>query len=208
MVIIARRPPRAWRPPGASRRCRRCRVVPGGHLSGCADADHGLQPGGQGPQRPDVEEAFLRRSASATRVSPATGPVRPSAAGLRHVSRGPLVSARGPAWNWFRCRTRCADSMSRCWPSSFSGRCWDHRSAPRHAHRFRRRHARPQGARTAGEQRRDGGRLRHVSDADGRPDGGCRRRQVMPPKSTWFEPKLADGLVSLLLDRLGLFPGS
>ena len=25
--------------------------------------------------------------------------------------------------------------------------------------------------------------------------------QVMPPKSTWFEPKLADGLVSLLLDR-------
>jgi uncharacterized protein (DUF1015 family) len=24
---------------------------------------------------------------------------------------------------------------------------------------------------------------------------------VMPPKSTWFEPKLADGLVSLLLDR-------
>jgi uncharacterized protein (DUF1015 family) len=24
--------------------------------------------------------------------------------------------------------------------------------------------------------------------------------QVMPPKSTWFEPKLADGLVSHLLD--------
>jgi uncharacterized protein (DUF1015 family) len=24
--------------------------------------------------------------------------------------------------------------------------------------------------------------------------------QVMPPKSTWFEPKLADGLVSLILD--------
>jgi len=24
--------------------------------------------------------------------------------------------------------------------------------------------------------------------------------QVMPPKSTWFEPKLADGLVSYLLD--------
>ena len=23
---------------------------------------------------------------------------------------------------------------------------------------------------------------------------------VMPPKSTWFEPKLADGLVSLMLD--------
>jgi len=23
---------------------------------------------------------------------------------------------------------------------------------------------------------------------------------VMPPKSTWFEPKLADGLVSHLLD--------
>ncbi|MFD2232230.1 DUF1015 domain-containing protein [Phaeospirillum tilakii] len=27
--------------------------------------------------------------------------------------------------------------------------------------------------------------------------------QVMPPKSTWFEPKLADGLVSLLLDGEG-----
>jgi len=26
------------------------------------------------------------------------------------------------------------------------------------------------------------------------------RGQVMPPKSTWFEPKLADGLVSLVLD--------
>jgi uncharacterized protein (DUF1015 family) len=24
--------------------------------------------------------------------------------------------------------------------------------------------------------------------------------QVMPPKSTWFEPKLADGLVSHMLD--------
>jgi uncharacterized protein (DUF1015 family) len=24
--------------------------------------------------------------------------------------------------------------------------------------------------------------------------------RVMPPKSTWFEPKLADGLVSLVLD--------
>ena len=24
--------------------------------------------------------------------------------------------------------------------------------------------------------------------------------EVMPPKSTWFEPKLADGLVSLVLD--------
>ena len=27
-------------------------------------------------------------------------------------------------------------------------------------------------------------------------DGG----QVMPPKSTWFEPKLADGLISHVLD--------
>jgi uncharacterized protein (DUF1015 family) len=26
------------------------------------------------------------------------------------------------------------------------------------------------------------------------------RGQVMPPKSTWFEPKLADGLVSHVLD--------
>ena len=25
---------------------------------------------------------------------------------------------------------------------------------------------------------------------------------IMPPKSTWFEPKLADGMVSHVLDRL------
>jgi len=25
-------------------------------------------------------------------------------------------------------------------------------------------------------------------------------KKVMPPKSTWFEPKLADGMVSLVLD--------
>jgi uncharacterized protein (DUF1015 family) len=76
----------------------------------------------------------------------------------------------------------------------------DHRSAPRHAHRLCRRHAWPVRTRTASEQRRNGRRLCHVSDADGRSDGRCRRGQVMPPKSTWFEPKLADGLVSLLLD--------
>ena len=32
--------------------------------------------------------------------------------------------------------------------------------------------------------------LMAVADAD----------QVMPPKSTWFEPKLADGLITLVLD--------
>ena len=24
--------------------------------------------------------------------------------------------------------------------------------------------------------------------------------EIMPPKTTWFEPKLADGIVSLMLD--------
>jgi len=28
--------------------------------------------------------------------------------------------------------------------------------------------------------------------------------KVMPPKSTWFEPKLADGLVSHVLDEKGI----
>jgi uncharacterized protein (DUF1015 family) len=32
--------------------------------------------------------------------------------------------------------------------------------------------------------------LMDVADAD----------EVMPPKSTWFEPKLADGLISHVLD--------
>ena len=50
-------------------------------------------------------------------------------------------------------------------------------SAHRQAHRFRRRRARPERARAAGELRRDGGRLRALSDADGRPDGGGRRRR-------------------------------
>jgi uncharacterized protein (DUF1015 family) len=35
-----------------------------------------------------------------------------------------------------------------------------------------------------------------VADLTGVADADC----VMPPKSTWFEPKLADGLVSLALD--------
>ena len=55
-------------------------------------------------------------------------------------------------------------------------------------------------ARAPGQVGRDGGRLRALPDADGRPDGGGRCRRIMPPKSTWFEPKLADGMVSHVLD--------
>ena len=47
---------------------------------------------------------------------------------------------------------------------------------------------------------RYGGGLCALPDADARPDGGRRRRKIMPPKSTWFEPKLADGMVSHVLD--------
>jgi uncharacterized protein (DUF1015 family) len=25
-------------------------------------------------------------------------------------------------------------------------------------------------------------------------------KEIMPPKSTWFEPKLADGMISLMLE--------
>jgi uncharacterized protein (DUF1015 family) len=71
------------------------------------------------------------------------------------------------------------------------------RPAPRQAHRFRRRHPRPgrnwKSAWTPGEMAvafalhatsmED---LMAVADAN----------EVMPPKSTWFEPKLADGLAS------------
>ena len=50
----------------------------------------------------------------------------------------------------------------------------------RQAHRFRRRRARPGGARAAREVGRDGGGLRALSDADARPDGGgrCRRHHA------------------------------
>jgi uncharacterized protein (DUF1015 family) len=50
-------------------------------------------------------------------------------------------------------------------------------------------------------QRRLGGRLRAVSHHHARPDVDVADAgEVMPPKSTWFEPKLADGLVSHVLD--------
>ena len=49
-------------------------------------------------------------------------------------------------------------------------------------------------------RRRGGGRVRALSDRNARPNGGRRRRCGMPPKSTWFEPKLADGMVSHVLD--------
>ena len=51
------------------------------------------------------------------------------------------------------------------------------RSAPRQAHRLCRRRARARGAGAAGQVRRGGRRLRALSDADGRPHGGRRRRR-------------------------------
>ena len=36
----------------------------------------------------------------------------------------------------------------------------------------------------------------HMEDLMAVADAG----EIMPPKSTWFEPKLADGLVSHMLD--------
>ena len=52
-----------------------------------------------------------------------------------------------------------------------------HRSAPRQAHRFRRRRPRPRRAGAAGFLRHHGGGVRALPDADARPDGGRGRRR-------------------------------
>ncbi len=48
------------------------------------------------------------------------------------------------------------------------------------------------------------GGIRSLEELERRVDSGemavADANEVMPPKSTWFEPKLADGLVSLVLD--------
>ena len=72
----------------------------------------------------------------------------------------------------------------------------DRRRPQRQADRFRRRRARHAGARAGGRFRPGGGRVLHVSrsrvdDLMAISDAGG----IMPPKSTWFEPKLRDGLL-------------
>jgi uncharacterized protein (DUF1015 family) len=74
------------------------------------------------------------------------------------------------------------------------------RPAPRQAHRFRRRHPRPGEL----EKRVDSGEMAvafalHPTRMD-QLMAVADSNDVMPPKSTWFEPKLADGLVSHVLD--------
>jgi hypothetical protein len=65
---------------------------------------------------------------------------------------------------------------------------------------FCRRRPRAWRARTARRLRRDGGGVRALPDADARPHGGRRRRRDHAAEITWFEPKLADGMVSHVLD--------
>ena len=71
----------------------------------------------------------------------------------------------------------------------------DRRRADRQAHRLRRRCSRDGRARTSGELREGGRRLFvvpvAVADLMAVSDAGA----IMPPKSTWFEPKLRDGLL-------------
>ena len=125
-----------------------------------------------------------------------------SARGVRPLCRRALVPPGHPARAWYRAGSGARASMSRLLvrpPARPDPR--HRRPAPRHAHRLRRRHPRP-GANC--EQRVDSGEMAvafamhptHMDDLMAVADAG----QVMPPKSTWFEPKLADGLVSHVLD--------
>jgi hypothetical protein len=152
------------------------RIFPVGHLPGVADADHGLQPRGAGSERPVRQDAFLAAVGERYTVTASDARVRPQRSGVcgmylqgrwyRLEIQPGLVPASDPV--------RRLDVSVLCRAASRAGAgITDLRRDTRIE--FRRWHARACGTRAAGGQRRNGPRLRHVSDADGRSDGGGRR---------------------------------
>lgn len=145
-------------------------------------------------------DEFLKRAADAFMVEPQSAPVKPSRAGEFGLYLGQ---------RWYRLRIRAervpADPVRRLDVSLLQ----DHLIAPVLGVTDPRRDKRIDfvgGIRGLGElQRRvDSGEMAlafalyptSLADLMAVADAG----QVMPPKSTWFEPKLADGLVSHVLD--------
>ena len=173
---------RGWPPPfgggGARRqstrrhaaRCRRLApLFPLGDLSAPRNDDPRLQPRGARSQRPQRRMRCSRRCTSVSRSRHRSN---------RCVRRRPASSACISPGRWYR-----LDAQARPCPNRRPDRpAADHaagaqraraavrhrRPAHRQAHRLRRRRARPRRAASAGEVRRDGGRLRALSDADGR----------------------------------------
>ena len=119
---------------------------------------------------------------------------------IRHVSRRPLVPADDPARA--RARTiRSAGCRSRCWRATCSSRCSASPiSAPTSGSTSSAARAAWRGWSSASSSGEMAAAFAlyptQMTDLMAVADAG----EIMPPKSTWFEPKLADGMVNHVLD--------
>ena len=183
--------------PGPQRR-RGVQLFPGRHLPRQPDEDPALQPPGQGPERHEPGR-FPRPRLRALQLRGDRGKGAVQAAGvLPCTSRG----------KWYRLRAKpgtfdAADAIASLDVSILQNNLLApvlgiQRSAHRQAHRFRRRHPRHGEL----EKKVDSGKFAvafslrptTIEQLFAVADAG----KIMPPKSTWFEPKLKDGLVSHL----------
>ena len=187
---------------GAAARLSRCepRVLPRRRVSARRDAHPRLQP-----RRPRSERPVARSTACAhPRIVHGRGrggrPIAGAARDLRDVSRRQVVRAEDSPRSRAAQRSRREPRREPAARPSARAALEYRRSAHRRAHRLRGRNpgsARARAARAVGPR---GRRVRAAPDAHGAADGRRRCGQAMPPKSTWFEPKLADGLLSHVLD--------
>ena len=113
---------------------------------------------------------------------------------------GSMVRAQDPAGARATPRSRREPRHQLAARPSACAALEDRRSTHRRAHRLRRRRARlvrARAARAVGPRRR---RFRAASTRMEQLMAVADAGKLMPPKSTWFEPKLADGLLSHVLD--------
>ena len=143
-------------------------------------------------------DAFLAGGARTVRRRDRTG--------RRPRRRGEISMYFGGSWHTLRAARRrrrrltpSRRSTSACCRISCWRRCWGSRDVThRQADRFRRRRSRHRRARDARRLRQGrASRFRcipvSVADLMAVSDAGA----IMPPKSTWFEPKLRDGLLDV-----------
>ena len=181
---------------------RRRGIFPGGDLPAPPDAHPRLQPRRRATSTAWRRPNSSRRVGERFTVTPAAdaGAARP-ARRLRHVPRRPLVPADDRPGAGSRRRPGAPARRHACCPTTCS--------APLLGIADLRRDKRIDfvgGIRGLGELERrvDSGEMAvafalyptQMDDLMAVADAG----EVMPPKSTWFEPKLADGLVSHVLD--------
>ncbi len=140
------------------------------------------------------QEEFLAKVGEKFEVAPADAPRTPGARHLRHVPGRHVVPAQGQAGLLPRQRSRRGLDVSILQDNLLAPILGIARSPHGQAHRLRGRH--PRHGR-AGKRVKEGwavafslyptslDQLMAVADAG----------QIMPPKSTWFEPKLRSGLL-------------